>query len=48
LSRQFKDGHRLVGVDRFDRAKPCILDDVRGSHAQHHFVLDDKDVWNLG
>ncbi len=32
----------VLGVDRFDRAEPGTLNDVRGSHAPHHFVLDDK------
>jgi hypothetical protein len=36
-------GKRLVpGVDRFARAEPGTLKDVRGSHAQPHFVPDDK------
>jgi len=32
----------VLGVDRFDRAEPGTLNDVRGSHTQHRFVLDDK------
>ena len=43
-----QNGHRLVGIDGFDRVEARILHDIHGTHSQHHFVLDDEDVRHVG
>ena len=45
---RLQDGHRLIGIDRLHRTKAGILDDIDGAHAQHHLVLDDKNVRHVG
>ena len=42
IRAELKNGQRLVGVQRFDRNEPGVLDDVHRAHAQHHLILDDE------
>jgi hypothetical protein len=44
----FENGDSLIGVDGLDRAEAGILDDVDGTHAQHHLILNNQDVGHLG
>ena len=45
---RLKNGDCFIGVNRFNRVKSGILDNVDGTHAQDHLVLDDKNVRHLG
>ena len=47
-SARLKNGDCFIGVNRFNRVKSGILDNVDGTHAQDHLVLDDKNVRHLG
>ena len=45
---RLQNGHRLIGIDRLHGTESGILHDIDGAHAQHHLVLDDKNVRHLG
>ena len=34
----------LIGIDRVNRSQSGVLDDIDGTHPQHHLVFDDKHV----
>jgi hypothetical protein len=35
-------------IDRFNRSKAGVLDDIDGAHPEEHLVFDDKDRWLYG
>ena len=44
VGTRLENGQRFVGIDGLHRGKSGILDKIDGPHAQHHLVLDHKNV----
>ncbi len=42
----FKYDDRLIRVDRADRRKSCVFDEIQGASVQHRIVFDDQYVTN--
>ena len=44
VGARLENGKRFVGIDGLHRRESGILDKIDGPHAQHHLVLDHKNV----
>jgi hypothetical protein len=42
VGARFEDGNRFVGIAGFDNVETGVADHFHSVHAQHKFILDDK------